>query len=168
MKKLRRLVLLLIAFALAWGGRPLHSQTMTVSTSSSLRFNMRQGTLSPAGILQINISCVPGAHACPTRATVYADFPQFCGLSPASGEASGVPASIVEARVNGGETVPFNSAVPPANNGCGATIANNVVLRPAGATSISVPIYVNLRDATVPIQPGVIFQATLRITVETF
>ncbi|MCL2660064.1 MAG: hypothetical protein FWD64_06045, partial [Acidobacteriaceae bacterium] len=142
MKRQLRLVLLTIAFALAWSGRPLHSQTMTVSTSSTMRFNLKQGILSPAGMLQISISCMPGANACPTRATVYADFPQFCGLSPASGDASGIPASLVEARVNGGETVPFNSPVPPVNNGCGATITNNVVLRPAGATSISVPVYV--------------------------
>jgi len=99
---------------------------------------------------------------------VYADFPQFCGMSPVSGEAEGIPASMVEARVSGGEMVPFNSPVPPVNNGCGATLVNNVVLRPSGTTSISVPVYVNLKNAPVPIQPGVIFQATLRITVDAF
>ncbi|MCL2659742.1 MAG: hypothetical protein FWD64_04400 [Acidobacteriaceae bacterium] len=165
MKNTCWLVLLLITLAVAGKGTSLHSQVLTTSISSNLNFTLKSGTLSPGGTLQINILCTPGVQTCPASVSVYADFPAFCGLSAVGGSGASVPASLVEARVNRGEMIPFNSPVPPAYNGCGAMLYNNVTLRPAGQTSLPVSMFIDLRNSSVP--ASVMFQGTLRITIDT-
>jgi hypothetical protein len=164
MKNSYRTVLLFLLFLLFAKWMPLYSQALTVSYSSQLQFNLTDGTRSPGSTMQINISCTPGAQTCPTAATVYADFPVSCGLSAIGGGYS-IPAPLVEAQVNGGAMIPFSSSVPPAYNGCGATLFTNVVLRPRGQTSLPVSMYIDLTNTSIP--AAVMFQGSLRVTVET-
>jgi len=166
------LVVLLLAFVVGKETDHLCAQTLNVSYSSTLNFTLKPGALVLGGALQLSIDCPPQsgtateANACPTQVSVYADFPDFCGLRALVGTTS-IPGSVVEAQVNG-QMFPFNSPVPPANNGCGAQLYYQAPLRPSPQpTSLPANVYIDLRNYS-SVAVGVIYQGTLRITIETF
>jgi len=162
-------VLLLFILVMGMERTPLYSQTLTLSYSSHIQFNLPEGNATaqrtPGGDLGINLSCVPGpgSQTCPTTVSIYLDL-ATCGLQSTSGTADSIPFTAVEVGVNSGAIIPLDSPAPPLNNGCGAELYSNAAFNPTGTTYPAF-MYIYLRNISVP--AGVIYQGEIMITVET-